>query len=181
MTTTQLVMTALGPDRPGIVDTISKHVFEHGGNIEDSRMAVLGSEFAMIMRITGSEVSMEQIQHNAAKLEHEAGVSIIFKRTSFPSKSKTSVLYKITVTCLDHPGVVHQISSLIAAKQINIEAMETTSYKAPVTGSQLFRFEAIISIPPSASKSGLRKALDRLAEEKNFDIRMEAHPSDRMA
>jgi glycine cleavage system transcriptional repressor len=82
---------------------------------------------------------------------------------------------------LDHPGVVQQISSLIAAKRINIEAMETTSYEAPVTGSQLFRFEAIISIPISSSKTELQKDLERLAEDKNFDVHMQAHPSDRMA
>ncbi len=181
MTTSQLVMTALGPDRPGIVDTISKYVFEHGGNIEEARMAVLGSEFAMIMQISGSEASMERIRDNTPQLEKEAGVSIVFKKTSPPIKPRTSVPYKITVTCLDHPGVVHRISSLIAAKKINIEAMETTSYEAPVTGSQLFRFEAIVSIPSSSSKSELRKNLERLAEEENFDIRMEAHASDRMA
>ena len=64
METSQLVLTALGPDRPGIVDTISKYIFKHCGNIEDSRMVVLGSEFAMIMLVTGSADAISAIRQN---------------------------------------------------------------------------------------------------------------------
>jgi glycine cleavage system transcriptional repressor len=173
MNTSQLVLTALGPDRPGIVDTISKYIFKHNGNIEDSRMAVLGSEFAMIMLISGSMDTISAIRQNKSEIEKEAGISIVVKETRIRSKPKGIIPYKITVTCLDHPGVVHQISSLIASKSINIEAMETESYEAPITGSQLFRFEAIVSIPASKSISDLKKDLEKLAEESNFDLRME--------
>ena len=77
------------------------------------------------------------------------------------------------MTCLDHPGVVQQISSLIASRDINIEAMETESYEAPITGSQLFKFEAIVSIPASKPVSGLKNDLENLAEVNNFDLRVE--------
>ena len=174
MEESQLVLTALGPDRPGIVDTISKYIFKHGGNIEDSKMAVLGCEFAMIMLITGSTDTISAIRQNTAEIEAEAGISIVVKETHIKPKPKDIVPYKITMTCLDHPGVVHQISSLIASKSINIEAMETESYEAPITGSQLFRFEAIVSIPASKSITGLKKDLERLAEDNNFDMRMKA-------
>jgi glycine cleavage system transcriptional repressor len=179
MERTQLVMTALGQDRTGIVDTISKYVFQYGGNIEDTRMTVLGSEFAMIMLISGSKNAIEDIQHNLSQIEKEAAVSIVLKKTTGHLKPKNTVPYKITVTCLDHPGVVHQISSLLAARQINIESMETTAYEAPLTGSQLFRFEAIVAIPPSISVSSVRKELERLADENNFDAGMEAALSNR--
>ena len=174
MARTQLVMTALGEDRPGIVDTISKYVFENGGNIEDTRMTVLGSEFAMIMLISGAENSMEDIQRTVPQIEKAAGVSIIIKKTKIQSKSPNTVPYKITVACLDHPGVVHQISSLLASRQINIESMETAAYGAPLSGSQLFRFEAIVSLPSSMPVSSVRKELEKLADENNFDTRMEA-------
>ena len=173
MDTSQLVLTALGPDRPGIVDTISKYIFKHSGNIEDSRMVVLGSEFAMIMLITGSRDTIAAIRQNTAEIENEAGISIVVKETRIRPKQKDIVPYKITVTCLDHPGIVHQISSLIASKNINIEAMETESYEAPITGSQLFRFKAIVSIPASKSISGLKKDLERLAEANNFDMQVD--------
>jgi len=173
MDRSQLVLTALGPDRPGIVDTISKYIFKHNGNIEDSRMAVLGSEFAMIMLIAGSADTIAAIRQNTAEIEDEAGISIIVKETRVRPKPKDIVPYKITVTCLDHPGVVHQVASLIASKSINIEAMETESYEAPITGSQLFRFEAVVSIPASQSVSGLKKDIEKLAEDNNFDMRME--------
>ena len=69
MNTSQLVLTALGPDRPGIVDTISKYIFKHNGNIEDSRMTVLGSEFAMIMLISGSMDTISAIRQNKSEMQ----------------------------------------------------------------------------------------------------------------
>ncbi|MBM3890900.1 MAG: glycine cleavage system protein R, partial [Verrucomicrobia bacterium] len=41
-----LVVSAVGQDRPGIVDRISEFILDHDCNIEDSRMAILGGEFA---------------------------------------------------------------------------------------------------------------------------------------
>ncbi|MCK5262904.1 MAG: glycine cleavage system protein R, partial [Gammaproteobacteria bacterium] len=50
----KLVITALGADRPGIVDELSNTLLTHQLNIEDSRMSVLGGEFAILLLVTGS-------------------------------------------------------------------------------------------------------------------------------
>ncbi|SQI37730.1 Gcv operon repressor [Providencia alcalifaciens] len=49
-----LVITALGTDRPGIVNTITRLVSECDCNIEDSRLAMFGEEFTFIMMLSGS-------------------------------------------------------------------------------------------------------------------------------
>ena len=51
----KLVITALGKDRPGIVDELSSTLFTHQLNIEDSRMSVLGGEFAIQLLVSGDE------------------------------------------------------------------------------------------------------------------------------
>jgi glycine cleavage system transcriptional repressor len=107
MTTSQLVLTELGPDRPSIVDTTSRYIFKHYGKIEDSRIAVLGSEFAMIMLVTGNADAISAIRQDMVGIENETGISIIVKETPIRSKPKDILPYRIKITCLDHSGVVH--------------------------------------------------------------------------
>ncbi len=68
-----LVITALGADRPGIVNTITRHVSSCGCNIEDSRLAMLGDEFTFIMLLSGSWNAINLIEINAAAERRGAG------------------------------------------------------------------------------------------------------------
>ena len=53
-----LVISAIGQDRPGIVDEVSAFILSHQCNVEDSRMAVLGGDFALIMLVSGPETGV---------------------------------------------------------------------------------------------------------------------------
>ncbi len=170
----QLVITALGPDRPGLVDIISGYLWKHGGNIEDSRMAVLAGEFAVIMRITGNEKSLAGIESEIANLRESANLTITLKRSAGHEKRSNSIPYKIAAVCLDHPGIVHRIASALAAKRINIESLETTTYEAPITGSTLFRFEAVVAVPGDISPGILKRELEGIAEKESLDLHFEA-------
>ena len=44
-----MILTAIGSDQPGIVSELSGIIIHHGGNIEESRMSQMGSDFAIIM------------------------------------------------------------------------------------------------------------------------------------
>src|SRR5262249_4740783 len=76
-----LVISALGPDRPGIVAEITHYVTERGGNIEDSRMAVLGGEFGVMMLVSGSGAEVGRIASEIATLEKQTGLSIVTRET----------------------------------------------------------------------------------------------------
>jgi len=170
----QLVIAALGPDRPGLVDTISGYIWERGGNIEDSRMAVLAGEFAVIMRITGDEKILGRIESEADSLRKAADLNITLRRSRNHAKRYNSIPYKIAAVCLDHPGIVHRIASALASKRINIESLETSTYEAPITGSALFRFEAVIAVPGDIAPGMLKRELEQIAEKENLDLHFEA-------
>jgi len=46
-----LVMTVIGQDRPGLVESVAGLVAEHRGNWLESRMSRLGGQFAGILRV----------------------------------------------------------------------------------------------------------------------------------
>ena len=173
-TYSQLVITALGKDRSGIVDSISKFVLERNGNIEDSRMAVLGGEFAVIMLITGETDCIKKISEQIPVLEKTSGLTFISKETTQTGASSACVPYSISIVGLDHPGVVHSISSYLAHNKINIEAIETGTYKAPITGTAMFKMDATVSVPSSMSVAEFHRQIEKIAEAENVDVQVEA-------
>jgi glycine cleavage system transcriptional repressor len=64
----QLVITALGEDRPGIVDELSNVLGKQQLNIEDSRMSALGGEFAILMLVSGASNSIDAFMDEIPEL-----------------------------------------------------------------------------------------------------------------
>jgi glycine cleavage system transcriptional repressor len=171
-----LVLSALGPDRPGLVSQVTRHLTEHGGNIEDSRMAVLGGEFGILVlvRATGSEI--RRIESELSRLETETGLKIITRPTKSPEAHRraTSIPVAITADAIDHEGIVNAVSTALHLLEVNIVSLETSSYNAPVTGSPLFRLVAKVDVPRDVTVPNLRKRLDEVAERLNIDIDVRA-------
>jgi glycine cleavage system transcriptional repressor len=71
---------------------------------------------------------------------------------------------------MDHPGVVHRISSVLSSLAINIESMETKTYLAPVSGTPIFRMEALLSVPAKLNINALRSRLSEIERDENIDV-----------
>ena len=174
MTATEafLVLSCLGPDRPGLVAEVTGFVTEHGGNLEDSRMAVLGGEFGVLLLVSGSPEQIASIEQGSGEIAQRTGLSVIARRTKSPEEHRRAPTIPCVVTAeaLDHEGIVQAVARALAATGVNIVSLEATAYEAPVTGSQLFRMEARIDVPSSVTVGKVRKAMDQVAEEENLEI-----------
>lgn len=167
-----LVISAIGPDQVGLVERISGFIQNRDANIEDSRMAVFCGEFAIIMLVTGSDDSLTSIEKNQAELTNLTGLNIFMNRPSEKKYSEPTVPCRLTASSLDHPGIVHRLTSKLAEGGINIESMETKSYNAPMSATPMFRFEAIIAVPGRINLPLLRMDLQSIGEEENIDIEL---------
>jgi len=167
-----LILTATGPDQVGLVEKISAFISRRGCNIEDSKMAVFCGEFAVIVLIRGEMVKLRTIMAEYQNLEKETGLSITLKTPSTAKTSRSFLPYRLTASCMDHPGVVHQISALLRSLGVNIESMETKTYSAPVSGTPLFQLEADVAVPVNANINEVRERLADLQRDENIDIEL---------
>src|SRR3954454_3841754 len=62
------ILTAIGSDRPGLVDEVSQYIFDRGGNIEDSRMVNLRGQFAMMVLVAGQPDVLARVGNELASL-----------------------------------------------------------------------------------------------------------------
>jgi glycine cleavage system transcriptional repressor len=168
-----MVLTAVGPDRPGLVNEISSLIRDAGANLEDSRMAILGGEFAIILLISGSQQATERVVQLGARIENELGLRCILKETSVLAPPAECVPYHIRVTGMDRPGIVHAITSVLARHGVNLATVESRVTYAPETGTPMFVLDADLQVPKGLDLSGLRADLAARCEEENLDFTLD--------
>jgi glycine cleavage system transcriptional repressor len=171
MSKVYLVVTAIGRDKRGTVEKITDVVVAQHANIEESKMARLGGEFAVIMLLSLSADNRDKLITDFEGLQTH-GLMITCRATDFKrlQKFKGYVPYEIAVVGADHEGIVNHIASYLASEQMNIEEMDTTVTHAPNTGTPLFAMSARVQAPPELSLGQLRSKLEKLGEALDVDI-----------
>ena len=175
--TNHLILTAVGPDRVGLVEKISQFIARHDCNIEDSKMAVFCGEFAVIVLISGERDGLSKIASDYRAIEAETGLAIATKTPATRAAAQSFLPYKLTASCMDHPGIVYRISNVLSSLGVNIESMETKTYAAPISGTPIFQLEADLAVPTRTNINQLRERFAEIQREENIDIDLAASKS----
>jgi glycine cleavage system transcriptional repressor len=168
-----VVLTAVGPDHPGLVNSLSAMIGEAGANIEDSRMAILGGEFAMILLVSGSPDAVARTKDIAARVERELELRCIVKETSPAPPPSDYLPYRIEVDGVDRPGIVQAVASILADRGINVASLQSRVTHAPFSATPMFVLEASLQVPSKTVLADLRHDLAAACEEENLDFRLE--------
>lgn len=158
-----VVMSISGRDEPGIVKTVSSAVAEHNANLEESRMAILGGDFAMIVY-----VSMEHIDdadHLASELRSNlSSFTISVRETTAPTEDQSPHgLWELTLEGPDHPGIVAAVSEALAKNGCNVQEMDTETTTAPFAGYEIFKINSKVTLDETKMTT-LNQALSKLEE-----------------
>lgn len=171
------VLTAIGADRPGLVEAVSEFVFRHGGNIEDSRMANLRGQFTMMLLVSAPAESLHSMKAAAPTLIQKTHLHIEIRAeaTAQPPVRK-AIPYRLTASAMDQAGLVHRIAQLLRSMDVNIESMQTNLGAAPYTGAPVFEMDVAISVPSELPLSQLRQKLETLCDEMNVNWQISSMP-----
>jgi glycine cleavage system regulatory protein len=166
-----LVMTIVGPDRPGLVDSVATLVAEHQGNWLESRMSRLGGQFAGILRVEvppGLEAELVA----ALKRLDSRGLAVVVTpdKTNPPVQTPPSRLKMLEVVGQDRPGIVSQIARVLASYGVNVEELHTECSSAAMSGETLFKARAKLSIPDNCDAVEIRGKLEKIAEDLIVEI-----------
>ena len=173
--TRYVVLTTVGEDRPGLVDEVSRFVFERGGNIEDSRMVNLHGQFTIMMLVAGDETTMGRLQDGLGVLKRESRLHAELHTADIEEQAAGEAIpYRLSATAIDQPGLVQPLAHMLAQYGVNIESMQTTLAEAPITGTPVFAMELVVSVPRATPTGELRAALAQLCDGLNLDWQLAA-------
>ena len=168
-----LVLTAVGRDRPGIVKTLSEIIDDASVSIDESRMSVLGGEFAVILLVSGEAQWLEGLERRLPEIEQQTALTIHSRRTEARASDYRGVPYSISIVSMDHPGIVHRVTAFFSGRKINIEDLSTRTYAAAHTGTPMFALDMTVNIPGDARTSQLRRDFIELCDTLYIDATME--------
>ena len=116
---TQLALTAIGRDRPGIVAEVTRALLGHSLNITDSHMGVLGGRFSMMLIVEAPEGRTSTPCARSSPARARGSTSTRSRCTRWPRPATSAggdPSHIVTVYGVDHPGIVHAVSARLASK-----------------------------------------------------------------
>jgi glycine cleavage system transcriptional repressor len=168
-----LAVSAVGSDRTGMVHELTRIISECGGNIAESRMSALGSEFAMLLLVNGNWHSLARIESELARLAEAGALTVQLKRTE-PKPVRADMLpYSVDIVSLDQTGIVAGLSGFFASRGIDISEVSTRSYAAAHTGAPMFAVQMVINVPGKLHVAQLREDFMDFCDSLNLDAILE--------
>ena len=166
-----LAVTALGADRPGIVARVTAVLLEHGGNLEDSTMTILGGQFAMVLLVsTAAQATTLEADLAAATADLGLVVSV---RPVGPGSSSAPPTHMLSVYGADRPGIVHAVAEVLAQRSVNVTDLTTRVLEGD---RPVYAMVLEISLPTAISGEELVGALREVGELEAIEASI--HPLD---
>ena len=170
-----LVLTVIGRDRTGLVESLAGAVAQHEGNWLESRMCRLGGQFAGILRLRVPREREAALRAALAALEAQ-GLSLVVladQETADHEERRA----QLELVGQDRPGIVLEITRVLAATGVNVEELTTECVSAPMSGEPLFRAETHLRLPPNCDVTALRGALEKIAADLMVDFKLAEVPA----
>lgn len=169
----QLVITAVGRDRPGLVDALAGRLLDAGANVADSRMVNLRGQFALILLIEAPDNVIHELSNTLVETGRELGLVV-----NVPPQAKAefvprdAIPFRLRAFAMDQPGIVHRITHLLNHHGANIEELQTRLEPGSYTGTPLFTMELRMTVPSAVPVRVLRQQLEELCDSLNCDVEL---------
>jgi len=166
---TSLVLTLVSVDRSGIVESVAEIVAAHGGNWLESRMARLGGQFAGIARVEISPANEPALLAALGALQRK-GLAVAIARDPAAAAAVAGTAVLLELVGQDRPGIVHQITRVLAVHGVNVEELATGCVEAPMAGGMLFQAKAEVLVPVGGDMAALRRDLEKISADLMVDL-----------
>lgn len=172
-----MVLTVIGSDRPGLVQTLADVVLEYGGSWERSQLAQLAGLFAGIVVVEVGDGGAGPLRQALSSLEGVLHVQI-HDGVPYPALETSGRMIAVDLLGNDRPGIVRELSTVFARHQVSIDDLATESREAPMAGGRLFEARLRAAIPDGIDIDALQRDLEALATELMVDVTVAATEPD---
>lgn len=168
-----IVISAVGTDRTGVVQDLTKVILSCGGNIEESRMTTLGTEFAMLLLVSGNWHTLSRLEQGLDKLCEGNRLAVSIRKTDIKPAEEDRLPYAVDVVALDQQGIVYNLADFFSSRDIEIADVATRSYSAAHTGAPMFAVQMAVNVPSSQNIANLREEFLEVCDRLNLDAILE--------
>ncbi|MEZ2744034.1 glycine cleavage system protein R [Halopseudomonas bauzanensis] len=173
--TIPLILTVISADKPGLVESLAQAINRHGGNWLDSRMARMAGQFAGILRVDVPAGAVEALRVELENMS-SAGINI---QLAISGQAEEPALGTLMLSLVgnDRPGIVHEVSAILARHGANVERLDTCREPAPMSADLLFRATIRLGVLPQTDIDALRGDLEHLADDLMVELEDQTEPT----
>ena len=164
-----LVLTIIGLDRPGLVQLVAGRVADHGGNWLESRMCHLGGQFAGIARVEAPAERVTELRQALKQLEDQ-GLRVSVDAGEGAMVKAGGMVATIELVGNDRPGILRNVTSVLAAHGVNVEELSSECVSAPMGGGNLFQARVRVLVPATVKVEAVRADLEKIAADLMVDL-----------
>ncbi len=169
--TTNLVLTVIADDKPGLVESLSQTIAANSGNWLESSMSQLAGKFAGVLRVSVADDKVDKLIEELNGLSTQ--LKIVIERASEVNTGGPSKMVELNLVGNDRPGIIKEISAAISAMGVNVERLNTECTPAPMSADSLFRAKATLEVPENVQIEQLQMELERLADDLIVEIEIQ--------
>jgi glycine cleavage system regulatory protein len=163
------VLTVIGADRTGLVEALAREIAAVGGNWEESRLVRLAGQFAGVLLVTIDTARTDELVNGVRKLG-ATGLQVSVHPTKSAAPPAESVRFRLDVTANDRPGIIRDVSQVLAERGLNVEELESEVASAPMSGDRMFAARLVVRAASRAQLDDVRKGLESLGGELMVDV-----------
>jgi glycine cleavage system regulatory protein len=167
-----LVLTVIAPDQPGLVEKLAQCVAGHGGNWLESRMSRMAGQFAGILRVAVPVAGYDELVQALQALAGQ-GIRVVVAESGIEPSCTWKPIH-LQLVGNDRPGIVRDITRLLADLGVNLERLTTEVAPAPMSSEPLFHAEALLAVPLGLSLASLQEKLETLADDLMVELELRA-------
>ncbi len=168
--TTSVILTVAGSDRPGLTQRLADAVLAAGGNWLESHLSRLGGKYVGSVLVELPEAALPLLEREARAID-AAGLAVTLIAAGDASPPAGTAL-DLELVGQDRPGIVREVTTALAALGVNIETFESSAVNGSWSGERLFRAEARLRVPDTASTDDVRDALEHISGDIMVDFKV---------
>jgi glycine cleavage system regulatory protein len=165
-----LVLTVIAKDQPGLVERLAQCVADHGGNWLESRMSRMAGQFAGILRVAVPAKAHAELVEALQGLSVD-GIRVLLEHGGVEPSGNWKPIH-LDLVGNDRPGIIRDITRLLAEHGVNLESLITEVTPAPMSSELLFHAEAQLAVPQELSLDVLQAKLETLADDLMVELNL---------
>ena len=166
---TSLIITILGPDKTGLVKSLSKTLKTFNGNWTESRMIHLAGKFAGLVHVSIAAEQVDDLTKALLALESET-FKISIDQSDIALDTSGKQIMSLELLGQDRPGIIQDITEQLACLKVNIEELESEIKEASMAGGMLFSAQLKLSLPENVSPEAVQDSLESMSDQFMVDI-----------
>ncbi|ATE67143.1 glycine cleavage system protein R [Rhizorhabdus dicambivorans] len=168
-----VILTVVGSDRPGLTRAIADAVYAAGGNWLESHLSRLGGKYVGSVLVELPADRLGELEA-AARAIDAVGLTVAIVPAARDGERGQGQPLGIEIVGQDRPGIVREVTTVLAGLHVNIEDFTTAIEGSAWSGAPLFRGRAKLLLPAGTSTDRVREALEEISGEIMVDFSVQA-------